>query len=210
MRFHIGQSLEHEGAHPDPRLWTPLASPSSARAFPLAAITGIAVLLVLLSLILYSTIPAAPATPDPTRGQRAPWQVALATLVLSLPAHEAIHAAFYPGGLFSRRLTFLLNPKRLTLAVYYEGRISKRRWMVARLAPFLVLAVIPTLLLLTAPPPLGIAIETMLAILLLVNALGSGGDLLSAGWVLLRVPRGSTLGFYGGKAYLELANLTPA
>jgi hypothetical protein len=201
MQFHVGQTLPAETAPPDPEQWIPLASPSSSRAFPLAALAGIAALLVLLLLIFLSAISADASIPDPSVGQVAPWHVALATLIVAVPAHEAIHAAFYPGGLLSKRLTYLIYPRKLTLAVYYEGLVSRSRWMIARLAPFLFLAVAPTLLLLAPIPPLGIVVETILAILLLVNALGSGGDLLSAAWVLLRVPRGSTLGFFGGKAY---------
>jgi hypothetical protein len=149
----------------------PLVSPSSSRSFPLAAITGIAAVIVLLLIILWSALVADPSSSDPSAGQVAPWQVALAALVLAVPAHEAIHAVFYPGGLFSKNVTFLVTPKKLTMAVYYEGVASRQRWLVARLAPFIALAVVPTLLLIAPIPPLGIAVETFLAVLLLVMPL---------------------------------------
>ena len=202
MRLHVGPTLLHESSPPDSAQWIPFASPSSSRVFLVAAITGIATLFVLLSLILWSALVADISTPDPSPGEVATLHVALATLVFAIPAHEAVHAAFYPGGLFSRSVTFLVYPQKLTLAVYYEGTISKPRWLIARLAPFTLLAVAPTLLLVAPIAPLGIATETFLAVLLLVNALGSGGDLLSAAWVSLRVPSGSSLGFFGGKAYV--------
>ncbi len=210
MRLHVGPTLRHTSSPPDSAQWIPLASPSSSRVFLVAAITGIAALFVLLSLIIWSALVADISTPDPSAGEVATLFVALATLVLALPAHEAVHAAFYPGGPFSRSITFLICPNKLTLAVYYEGTISKRRWLVARLAPFFLLAVAPTLLLVAPIPPLGMTTETFLAILLLVNALGSGVDLLSAAWVSFRLPNGSTLGFFGGKAYVASTALTPA
>jgi hypothetical protein len=210
MRLHVGPTLLHESSPPDSAQWILLASPPSSRVFLVAAITGIAALFVLLSLILWSALVADISTPEASSGEVATLLVAVATLVLVLPAHEAVHAAFYPGGLFSSSITLLIYPKRLMLAVYYEGTISKHRWLVARLAPFLLLAVAPTLLLVAPIPPLRTTAEAFLAIMLLVNALGSGGDLLTAAWVSLRVPNGSTLGFLGGKAYVRSTALTPA
>ena len=49
--------------------------------------------------------------------------------------------------------------------------------------------------------PASFALEIFLQVLLLVNGVGSGGDVVAAIWVLFQVPSRSQICFVGGKAY---------
>jgi hypothetical protein len=80
--------------------------------------------------------------------------------------------------------------------------MTRRRWLLMRLAPLACLSVVPILLLtlfraILLPFPL----EIFLQVLTLVNFVGSGGDLVAAIWVLFQVPAGAEICFRGGKAY---------
>ena len=71
-----------------------------------------------------------------------------------------------------------------------------------RLAPLMVLVVIPTALLtlfyyISVP----FALETFLQIMMLVNGIGSGADVVAVIWVLFQVPSSAQICFCGGKAY---------
>ena len=71
-----------------------------------------------------------------------------------------------------------------------------------RLAPLLCLSVVPVLLLtLFKVVPAPFALEIFLQVLILVNGIGAGGDLVAVVWVLAQVPAGAEICFRGGKAY---------
>jgi hypothetical protein len=204
MRLRVGELHEPLGPEPDPAMWTRILSPSSPASRLAVWVVGIAALSAALAFVIAASLSRLPFESPGPSGGIAPWGVVPAILIVSIPAHEILHALFCPGGLFSPAVTFLVWPRRLRFGVYYEGTISRRRWLVARVAPFGILAVVPALALATAPGPLDPSLSAALSLLLLVNSLGSGGDLLAAGWVILRIPRGSTLGFFSGRAYRKI------
>jgi hypothetical protein len=71
-----------------------------------------------------------------------------------------------------------------------------------RLAPLLILSVLPAgVLTFVHHIPMSFALETFLEVLLLVNGIGSGGDIVAVVWVLRRVPSRTQICFFGGKAY---------
>jgi hypothetical protein len=209
MRILVGDLPETPTPSPDPPGWGRIASPSSSRAHAAAWITGLAALAALLTVVIGASWlrPPPPGTALPD--EATPWLAIAATLVLALPTHEFVHAVFYPGGALSAKITFFVWPRHLRLGVYYQGSVSREQWLVARLAPFVLLALIPAgLLAATAQHPRPLVVETVLSLLILVNSLGSGGDLMSAAWVYLNIPRGSTLGFFAGKAYREESSVS--
>ena len=71
-----------------------------------------------------------------------------------------------------------------------------------RIAPLVVLTLLPALILglfnYAAAP---LSAHIFLQVLMLVNGIGSGGDLVAAAVVLFRVPRATQICFRGGKAY---------
>jgi hypothetical protein len=131
----------------------------------------------------------------------------LLALLLFIPLHELLHAIWHPQLGLSPRTVLVIWLKRLRFGVYYEGCMTRRRWLSMRLAPLLVLSVLPAgLLALFHLFPVSFALETFLQVLILVNGIGSGGDVVAVIWVLRQVPSGSQICFYGGKAYWRLAS----
>ena len=201
MRIQIGD-LPPATSTPEANGWMKIISPSSGSVHLYSWIIGIAILTSLLALIIVFSL----FEPSPTReleaGQSTPWVAVVLTLVLAVPAHEFLHALFHPNFGLSSSTIFVAWPRKLRFGIYFEGRMSRRRWLAMRLAPLVVLSIVPTILLAS---PTGIwhnlTIETTLAVLLLVNALGSGSDVLGAAWVIFNIPKGSSLAFCGGRAY---------
>ncbi|HSR46625.1 MAG TPA: DUF3267 domain-containing protein [Anaerolineales bacterium] len=204
MRLRIGELQQPSGPEPDPALWVRIESPSSFASHAAAWALGLAALSAALVLVIGVSLARIPTQGTDASAESASWGVVVAVVVLSIPAHEIIHAIFYPGGLFSPAITFLIWPKRLRFGVYYEGPVSRRRWLLARLAPFIILAVVPAALLAFASDSQDPSLNAGLSLLLLVNSLGSGGDLLSAAWVNLKLRRSPTVGFFSGRAYTKV------
>ena len=209
MRFRFG---EVPGEQAEPSVedgLTRIHSPSSRLGYLLAGLVGLALPAVLfgsLAAVSFYTLArgggdqaaTAPSTVDaPT-----PWWPVVLALLLFIPLHEVVHALVHPGFGLSPRTVVVLWPAKLRFGVYYEGRMSRRRWLVMRLAPLVGLSVIPVLLLgLFKVVPASYAAELFWQVLALVNMVGSGGDLVAALWVLRQVPAGGEICFRGGKAY---------
>jgi len=135
-----------------------------------------------------------------------PW-ILLPVLVVSVVVHEFLHLLFHPGwGLSSKSLVFLWL-RRLQLGVYYEGFMSRRRWLAMRLSPLVGLTVLPTLLLLVAYPyRMSFFWEQFLVLVILVNSLGAGGDLVASLIVAHQVPREGEVGNWNGRACWRQGN----
>jgi len=198
------------GAQGEPSVeegWVRIHSPSSRLGCLLAGLAGLALPAVLfVSLVAASLLTlskgaggqASPARVDPPM----PWGIVVLALLLFVPLHELVHALVYPGLGLSPRTVVVLWPAKLRFGVYYEGCMTRRRWLVMRLAPLVGLSVIPVLLLtLFKVVPVSFATEIFWQVLTLMNAVGSGGDLVAVVWVLAQVPAGAEICFRGGKAY---------
>jgi hypothetical protein len=181
-------------------------SPSPRLGYLLAGLVGLALPAVLfVSLVAASFLTlargagdqAAPATADPPT----PWWPVVLALLLFIPLHELAHAVVHPGMGLSSRTIVVLWPAKLRFGVYYEGCMTRRRWLVMRLAPLVCLSVIPVLLTLFMVVPASFATEIFWQVLALVNGIGSGGDIVAAIWVRFQVPAGGEICFRGGKAY---------
>jgi hypothetical protein len=141
---------------------------------------------------------------------RFPWVAVLAALVVYIPLHELLHLLGQPEWGRSSRSVVVVWPARLRFGVYYEGCMSRRRWIGMRLIPLVVLSVLPAgLLALLEVQTLSIELEIGLQVLMLVNALGSGGDVIAVLLVLRQVPPSSQLCFQAGRAYWRTACNVP-
>ena len=130
------------------------------------------------------------------------WRAVLLVLAVYIPLHELLHLLGQPGWGRSNRSVVVLWPARLRFGVYYEGCMSRRRWLGMRLAPMIALSALPAgLLALTKLWPQNVELEIGLQVLMLVNALGSGGDVVAALLVLRQVPPTGQLCFRAGRAY---------
>jgi len=211
VRFHFGD-LNPPLVPPDEEEgWTRISGPRSASAHLLAWLIGIGLFLAMMVALIFASFMAtsasgakgtAPPPPTPT-----PWFAMAATLLLSVPAHELLHALFQPDFGLSPSTILVMWPRRLRFGIFFEGSMARGHWLVMRMAPFVILCLLPTLLLiLVMGKPLDFTVETCLTLLILVNSLGSGGDLLAAAWVASHIPRGSTLAFLAGRAYWRLGS----
>jgi len=129
------------------------------------------------------------------------WIAVVLAFFLCITVHELLHAAMYPDFGRSDSTVLFLALKKLQFGVYYEGAISRTRWLVMRLFPILGLTILPLAVWLAAYGGLTNAAEAFLMVLVITNSLGSGADLAAAVIVLIQVPASGTLNFYRGRAY---------
>ena len=131
-----------------------------------------------------------------------PWGAVILALLIFIPLHEMLHAVWHPHWGMSSKTIFVIWPRKLRFGVYYDGCMTRRRWLLMRLAPLFILSILPVMLLsLFFTITVSFALETFLQVLLLVNGIGSGGDIVAAIWILNKVPSNAEICFHNGKAY---------
>ena len=207
MRFALGSPTEDTQAPPEGEEWRRIRSPSSRLGYLLAGLVGFLFpSLLFVWLIVVSVASAGRPGGGAAVATTTPWGVVVAALLLYVPLHELLHAIWHPGLGLSARTVMVVWPRRLRFGVYYGGCMSRGRWLAMRMAPLVGLSVLPVgLLTLFHYVPAAFAWEVFLQVLMLVNGIGSGGDVVAVVWVLYQVPRGSQICFFGGKAYWRSA-----
>jgi hypothetical protein len=207
MRLHVGELSEAEETSPEAQSWQAIHAPATQRQYRLAAAAGLVLLTGLCGgLGTFSALIGGGgwATVDQSALS---WPVTVAVLLLYIPLHESLHLVGQPDWGRSSRSVVVLWPARLRFGAYYEGCMPRRRWLRMRLAPFTILSILPAgLLALSQVHPLPAALQIGLFVLLVVNTLGSGGDILAAWLVLAQVPASGLLCFRAGRAYWQPAD----
>ena len=203
MRLQLGDIPRMEGASPEALGWRPIRSPDARWSFWLAALVGLFLLNGLcVGLGTWLLVVADSTGMATVSDAAAPWVVALVVLATHIPLHDSLHLLGQPGWGRSSRSVVVLWLSRLRFGVYYEGCMSRRRWLAMRLAPVVLLSVLPACLLaLLQAQPVTPDLEVGLTVLMAVNALGSGGDVIAAVLVVAQVPPGACLCFRAGRAY---------
>lgn len=183
----------------------PIRQPGGRTSAFLATFSGVLLLAVPVGInIAYSILFPDPAGESIPR-EALPWLGMLVFLVFGIVAHELLHAVLHPQFGRSDSSLLFLGWKRLQFGVYYEGRFPRNRWIAMRLLPLIVLAFAPTAVFVLWYARLTFEWETYLIILMLVNSLGSGADLVAVLVVLWQVPAGGVLNFYRGRAFWRTA-----
>jgi hypothetical protein len=211
MRVQWGNPPEVTQPRPVGAGWQPIRGPSQRWGYPLAVLTGLLLTFALLTGIILFVLSATPG-PEPVAAlpTPSPWGIVLLTMVLSVPAHELLHLVWHPRFGLSSGSVIVVWLRRLRFGVYYEGTMSRTRWLFMRVTPFVVFSLLPALLFILFPDAAwGFRLETSVVILLLVNGLGSGGDLVAMLVVLFQVPVGARLRFHQGQAYWRPAQAGP-
>lgn len=205
MRLSLGNVPDNQGEPPQAGAWHRIHSPSSRLGYLLAGLAGLAFPIVLIGWLIFVSIFAGGSEEAVTAVDVPPsWGAVLLALFLFIPLHELLHAVWHPHLGLSSQTVLVIWPKKLRFGVYYDGCMTRRRWLAMRLAPLTVLSIIPAgFLILFHFIPVPFALETFLNVLLLVNGIGSGGDIVAVIWVLRQVPSDSQICFYGGKAYRQ-------
>ena len=204
MKIHIGNIQEIPDFQPEAEGLRSIRGPKASMSFLIAGLTGFLLLicpLMLLCLVLsYFALPNVETMQGPH--PPSPWGAVLLTLLLYIPLHELIHLIWHPHQGFSNQSILVLWPSKLRFGVYYEGCMSRTRWLIMRISPFVVLSLIPaSLLSIFQNIPFNNFIQTGLEVLMVVNGVGSGGDVIAMLLVLFQVPRSAVMCFRGGRAY---------
>ena len=187
--------------------WHRIHSPSPRPGFVLAGVIGLALpfascvwLTVAGGLVARVRVGGKGADASTTNG------TVILLLLLIIPLHELLHAIWHPRFGLSPQTVVAIWPTKLRFGVYYDGCMTRRRWLAMRLAPFILLTLVPVgLLTLFRFVSALAALDVILEALFLVNGIGSGGDVVAAIWVLRQVPAGAQVCFHGGKAYWQAA-----
>ena len=191
MRFHFGPPPPNPEFQPEMNGWTPLREPKplmlNIMAIPLSILAMVALA------VAWNREPTMAINFDASIfGRLAPLVYVATILFIGFPGlilvHELIHALGYPQFGFSRQSLLGVWPSRLVFYAGYLGRLSRNRWLVVYLLPFLVLSVLP--LLVCRPFHFD---APLLQVVSVVNGLFSGGDLVLVLLIFFQVPRAATM-----------------
>lgn len=119
-------------------------------------------------------------------------------IIIVIPIHEILHALFCPCKLTSNNLYLGIIPKKLIFFTYYSEIISKKRYVIVSIMPFLIITILGIFLAKLFP------ISNIFKILILYNATGSCMDILNALIALFRVPRNAVIKNKGTRLYWKL------
>ncbi len=206
MRLHFGDLSKTERVPPETQGWQAIHSPQARQGYRLAVLASFALFVGLwVVLALISSLVGEKGLAMAGDSTMTGW-VTLVVLVTFIPLHELMHLLGQPECGRSDRSLLVIWPAKLRLGVYYEGCMSRRRWLGMRLAPLLALSVLPAgLLILSQVQPFNVELEIGLQALMVINAVGSGGDLLAVWLVLKQVPPSAQICFREGQAYWRAA-----
>jgi hypothetical protein len=182
----------------------PIRQPGPGKSAALAALAGTVILAAVIALSGVHSYFHPITDPDPSYemdNRVIPWAGMLFFFLLGIVVHEFLHALLYPDRGRSNSTLLIFNWKRLQFGAYYEDRISRRRWIAMRLFPMLALTGLALAVLFVFYSEMTFTVESCLWVVILTNALGSGGDLAAVFIVLPQVPPGGALDFYRGRAY---------
>jgi hypothetical protein len=199
MRISIGEPLPISAADGEDEGWRPIDAPSPRKGQLLAAALGIALMTTLVGLLIVDSV----VRPTPAYARELTTSALAALLafvfLLFIPLHELLHLIWHPRRGLSDRSRVVIWPSRLRVGVYFEGVLSRSRWLAMRTSAFLLLSVLPAIFLLS-PLRLSLELEAAISMLMVLNALGSGGDALAVLLVLSQVPAAGRIRFQGGRA----------
>ena len=204
MRFVVNPTPPALNTQPLPDGWTLIRQPKPRLALAAAIAVGLALpmipfILLILESWLFPIMDTRPNVNIPA------WTI-IPVLLASVALHELLHLLGHPGGGRSPQSQVLVWPRKLQIGVFYDGLLPRSRWLAMRLAPLFGLTVLPALLLLAAYPfQVNYIWQQISIMVILVNSVGAGGDLVAALIVLRQVPRGGEVGVWQGRAYWRAA-----
>ena len=203
MRLQLGDIPRVEETSPEALGWRAIRSPAAGIGYWLAALVGLVLLSGLCAgLSMWSWAVGNRGGMATTGDAASPWIAMLIILAIFIPLHELLHLLGQPGWGWSSRSVVAVWPAKLRFGVYYEGCMTRRRWLAMRLAPLIMLSVLPACALaLLQVQSLSPDVEIGLQVLMVVNALGSGADVVAAILVVAQVPPTACLCFQAGRAY---------
>lgn len=163
----------------DPAGWTEVRVPPYWVVM-LAGLLMAAILSGIVVLLLYHLAPACLRL----RGSSyAHWKL-IVLFLLTIPAHEMVHALLQPG--LGTRTIFGFWPRRLVFYAFFAQPRTRRRILLGAVGPFLALSILPVIL--------AALLDVKwwgIAALAFINAFSSSADVSGFLFVLARIPRGA-------------------
>jgi len=192
-----GSDPEAEGLHI-------IRSPKSGFSHLLASLTGLLLLVVPISglCLVLSTFAIPNPDVDPNYFPPVAWGAAALALLSYIPLHELLHLVWHPHLGTSDQSILVIWPSKLQFGVYYEGCMSRTRWLLMRIAPFVFLSVIPAIFIaIFQYVAFSHMTKTFIEVVMVLNTVGSGADVTAVFLVMSQMPRSAWLCFRGGRAY---------
>jgi hypothetical protein len=205
MRFHLGPIPESFDFHPAEEGWTPLREPS-ALVFSLAGgVVGLA--LGVAAIAMWSLVPGFSFEFRVSGGPGESMLLALGLILakgllgvaLLIVVHELLHAAVFPGSVFSRGTVIGAWPSRGLFYAGYDGAMSRNRWLLVYAMPSLVLTF--GILIVEAIFHTGWGWLPAWSVL---NAFFAGGDALGALTIAWQVPVGAQVRNQGWSTWWQV------
>lgn len=201
MRIYLNRVPETKGFQPAAQGWHAIRQPGASLSHALAGLVGLAIpfgLCVGLSMLSY--LARGDQAADTASNSAADWAAVGLVLLIFIPLHEWLHMTLHPDGGRSDRTCLVIWPGKLHFGVYYEGCMSRTRWLAMRAAPLLALTLLPACVL-AAWRAMPSTFSVFLQVLMLVNGIGSGGDVVAMLLILFQLPASAHICFRGGRAY---------
>jgi putative zincin peptidase len=208
MKVLLGSIPEIAGFDPETAGLHKIGGPGATISQLLASLIGLFLLVVpIAGLCLILSIFAIPnPDADPNYTPPVAWGAAVLAMLSFIPLHELLHLIWHPRFGRSDRSILVIWPIKLLFGVYYEGCMSRTRWLLMRIAPFVFLSILPAIFIaLFQYVAFSHMSKTYLEVLMVLNTVGSGADVAAIFLVVSQVPRSASLCFRGGKAYWQQA-----
>ena len=187
MKIHWGAVPENTNFDPEAEGWSTIREPGPITlqfiAMPMAVVVG-----GLLMGMLWLVWPGGAATGSI-------WLLLLIAILL-IPVHELLHVICFPGGLLSPHTLIGFWPSRVLFYAYYEGVLSRTRFLVTYAMPFLVLSILPILLVGVFGWP-----SLELVALSIINGMSASGDILGILLIGSQVPTSARVRNRGWRTY---------
>lgn len=190
MKFRLGPMPKDPAFEPKREGWTPIPEPPLPRM--LLILIPVMVALGLLSHLMYWL---AGANVGPLMDiKNTP--LGLAIMVAVTPLHELLHLLSLPGFGMNQKSIVGFWPKMVVPYVYYEGILSRNRYILICACPLVVLSILPLLIAFVRPD-----IPLIIVAVSYLNLLLSGMDLASILLLLRHVPSRAIVRNNGTQGY---------
>ncbi len=200
MRLHIGAIPEDGFFEPETDGWHSLNEPGPW-AIQLITIPIAIVVAIFLMVCFNAVIPHAIYQSKLVILSFQIWQPFLAIFLL-VPLHEVIHALCYPFGGMTDQTLIGIWPQRVLIYAFFQGPMSRGRYIFTLITPFLLLSFLPVALIaLVQAKAMHTDFLTFLIVVSILNGIASSADILGIAMVLWRLPRAAVIRNRGWKSY---------
>lgn len=168
-----------------------IGGPGATISHLLASLIGLFLLVVPIAglCLILSTFAIPNPDIDPNYIPRVAWGAAALGMLSFIPLHELLHLIWHPQFGRSDHSILVIWPAKLLFGVYYEGCMSRTRWLLMQIAPFTFLSILPAVFIaIFQYVAFSQMTKTFLEVVMVLNAVGSGADVAAIWLVMSQVP----------------------